>query len=109
MAGGVPAGAIITAHPSASKPGTPSSRTVGTCCSWGTRFAVVTASATALPDWISGMAAVTESTISGIWLPRKSACAGPLPLYGICTMNTPVCALSISADRCCVPPMPALA
>ena len=55
-------------------------RTVCTAGSCGTRFAVVTASGTALLVWISGMAAVTESTINGIWLPRKSACAGPLPL-----------------------------
>ncbi|CFN80295.1 Uncharacterised protein [Bordetella pertussis] len=52
---------------------------------------------------------MTESTINGTWWPRKSACAGPLPLYGIWRMSMSAAALNISADRCWVPPMPALA
>ncbi|CFO03397.1 Uncharacterised protein [Bordetella pertussis] len=70
---------------------------------------MVTASGTALPVLMCGRPAVTESTINGTWWPRKSACAGPLPLYGIWRMSMSAAALNISADRCWVPPMPALA
>ncbi|MCY1504240.1 hypothetical protein D9M68_384010 [compost metagenome] len=108
----MPRGAIRPSQPTASKffvPATPLSRTAGTSGSCDERVADVTASATALPALMCGSAAVTESTISGTWLPRKSACAGPLPRYGMCVMNTCAADLYISPDRCCVPPMPALA
>ncbi len=52
----------------------------GTSGSWLERALEVTPSGTALPAWILGRAAVTESTISGTCPPTKSACAGPLPL-----------------------------
>ncbi len=112
ISGGVPRGAIRPSQPTASKsfvPATPLSRTVGTSGSCVERRAEVTASAIALPDLMCGRAAVTESTISGTWLPRKSACAGPLPRYGMWVMKTRAADLNISPERCCVPPMPALA
>lgn len=83
MALGVPLGAISPSQPTASKPlnsGKPDSAIVGTWGNWLERVAEVTPSGTALPAWMLANAAVTESTISGTWLPRKSACAGPLPL-----------------------------
>ncbi len=81
MAGGVRRRRSSPPSP-APQPGTPSSRTVGTCRSWGTRFAVVTASSdglAGLDQRHGGGHGIRPSAGSGYQEVRR---AGPLPFVG---------------------------
>ncbi|MNT27101.1 hypothetical protein D3C72_1627170 [compost metagenome] len=80
---------------------------VGTSGSAGERVALVTASARRRPAFTCGSEPGRLSNISCTWLASRSAIAGPLPLYGTCTISTPAIDLNSSPDRWLVVPLPA--
>src|SRR5471030_2906966 len=79
---------------------------VGRSGSAGERAEPVVASARSLHERICG---IEDGMLSNIRLtcpPMRSATAGQLPLYGICSMSTPVRYLNISPDMWIVEPLP---
>ena len=82
-----------------SNPGSPVSASVGSSGASAERFAVVTASAFNLPAFSCGVELARLSNMS--WVsPASNACsAGAPPLYGMCTMLTPVSVLNNSPAR----------
>ena len=102
----MPAGVYSIVHVNTSNPGHPSSAIVGTSGSDGSRVAVVTASARSLPAFTCGEALTTLSIMIGTWPAITSISAGPLPLYGTCSMSMPAARLKSSMPRWDGEPLP---
>src|SRR3546814_7107165 len=94
-------------QPFTTRPGTPDSGMVGTSVSRGERASLVTARALSLPAFTCGRDVEMLSNINDTSPASKATTAGPLPLYGTCSMSMPVAFLNISADRWLVLPGPA--
>ena len=65
-------------------------------------------SARNLPPWMNG---ITEAIVPNeicTWPPTRSAIAGPVPLYGMCTIFVFVICAKTSPARCCGVPLPGL-
>ena len=82
------------------------SATVGTSGALGSRVLPVTAMGLSLPDLMWGMDENNGSISSGTRPAITSVYAGPLPLYGMCSMSMPVMFLSSSPVRCMELPLP---
>ena len=79
---------------------------MGKSGSAGERTGPVVASARSLPERMCGIEDGMLSNISCTCPPMRSATAGPLPLYGMWSMSTPVRYLNISPDMWIVDPLP---
>ena len=107
---GAPAGITTPCHEPPSKPlrpdSTPDSAMVGTSGRVGRRSRVDTASTRNRPDWTYGSAATAVLNATSMSPETWSISAGPVPLYGTCTMLTPPRRLNISISRCELVPLP---
>ena len=106
VAAGVAAGTTTPCQVIASKPGTPASEIVGSSGTVAERCAPVTASARSLPALIYGIAEAEVANISWACPAITSVSAGCAPLYGMCSIWTPVIALKSSPARCAAAPLP---
>src|SRR5712692_5737045 len=97
---GVAAGTTTPCQVIASKPGTPASETVGSSGTVPERCAVVTASARSRPALIYGITEAEVANMSCACPAITSVSASCAPLYGMCTICTPVIALKSSPASC---------
>jgi hypothetical protein len=109
IAAGVPAGATIPYHWSASNPASsfsPLSATVGNCGRLASRCGLETASARMRPLFTNGSTAGAPVKIACTWPAIRSVTAGEVPRYGTCTMNVCVRSFRYSIARCAALPLP---
>src|ERR1043166_10171818 len=103
---GVPAGANAAYQPSTSKPGRPAGGLVGTCGAPAERFSLNVAKARSRPVFTYGMVDTRLALLTDTRPPIRSVMLGAVPLYGTCSILTPVRVLSSTSARCGGLPLP---
>src|SRR4051812_42542746 len=96
---GVLAGASMLCQLVISNPGNPDSAIVGISGTMRERRGVVTASPRSFPALICGSAGGSPAIIICTWPAITAAIAGPVPLYGTCTICNPAADLKSSLAR----------
>ena len=102
---GVWAGATIPHHEVALNPGAVSA-IAGRFGIDDDRVGLVTAIARRRFDLMCGTTARALAKLIAIWPPIRSTMAGPVPLYGTCTISMPNVVPNMTPARCCELPMP---